>query len=125
MTIAAFDLLTDAFSRGTCLQLVLSQRRAGTNEEFSKIVVRPVTIGGRSLWQFTLHFPRRVTHENHDAAAGSRRTEDLLRNVFEQGVLCTAEADYAIRARPDGSFRVSKSPPTKSVAAAAHDRGKA
>jgi SAM-dependent methyltransferase len=124
MTDAALDLLANAFAARTCLQLVISQRRRNASGEFSKVIVRPVAIGGRELWQFTCHYPRRVTHENHESAAASRRARELLTSDFEQGALYTPTADYAIRACADGSFRVKSSPPTKSAVTAVHDRGK-
>jgi hypothetical protein len=124
MSESALDLLTDALTRGTCLRLVISQRRKEAAAEFSKVVVRPVTIGGRSKWQFNYHFPRKVTHENHDAPAAIARVTELLAATFVQAAMYTPDADYALRAKPDGSWRVSSSPPTRSASTAVHDRGK-
>lgn len=119
------ELLTHAFKGRACLQLVVSQRRSTATVEFSKVVVRPVTIRGRNQWQFTFHYPRKVTHENHDSASAIERVANLLSDAFEQGALSTQDADWAIRARPDGTFRISSSPPTRVVAPTTHDRTKA
>lgn len=121
---SAIDLLRTTFDQGRCIRLVISQPRRGSRPDFSKVVVRPVMIGGRGLWQFTYHFPTRVTHENHSNGAAFRAAADLLANSFAQAALYTAEADYALRALPDGNLRVSSSPPTKKPAPATHDREK-
>ena len=53
-------------------------------------------------------FPaKRVTHENYDSEAAFRTAAELLADGFEQAALYTAEADYALRARPDGTLRVT------------------
>jgi SAM-dependent methyltransferase len=118
------ELLTHAFKRRACLLFVISQRRRNTTDEFTKVSVRPVTIRDRPLWQFTYQFPRKVAHENYDASNAIQRIGQLLADTFEQGALSTPEADWAIRARPDGTFRVTSSPPTRAAAATTHDRTK-
>jgi SAM-dependent methyltransferase len=119
------ELLTTTFSRGAVLRLVLSARRRKARDEFTKVVVRPVEVRGGLLWQFTFHFPKKVIHENLAAPAAITRVLELLTETFEQGTLATAEADYAIRARPDGTFRISSSPPSRTAAAVTHNRAKA
>ncbi|MSR57987.1 MAG: SAM-dependent methyltransferase [Planctomycetaceae bacterium] len=122
---SALDVIKHSFLGGTCRQLVLSQCRPGAAVEFSKVVVRPVTIRERDQWQFTYHHPRKVTHENCDARQAAALVTKLLHESFEQVALYTTEADYAIRARRDGSFAISAAAPTKAEKGAAHDRSKA
>lgn len=125
MPLSTTELVTTAFARGEVLRLVLSARRRKAREEFTKVVVRPVEIRGSLLWQFTFHFPKKVIHENLAAGAATGRVLELLAETFEQGTLATAAADYAIRARPDGTFRISSSPPARAAAAVTHNRTKA
>lgn len=125
MADSAFELLSMAFREGTCLRLVISQRSPASDVEFSKFVVRPVTISGRVLWQFTYHFPKKVTHENLDTKSALARLSELFPAKFVQGTLSTPEADIALHARADGTFRTSTSPPTRTANPATHDRSKA
>lgn len=118
-------LLDDALSRGKCLKLVISQPRRGIQTEFTKVVVQPVEVRRQPAWQFAFHASRKVTHENLDARSAIARVSQLLAETFLQAALYTPEADYAIRARPDGALQVSSSPPSRAPATAvSHNREK-
>jgi SAM-dependent methyltransferase len=121
---SATDLLTAAFTGGDLLRLVLSARRRTAREEFTKVVVRPVEMRGSLLWQFTFHFQKKVIHENLAAEPAARRAAELLAETFEQGALATEKADHTIRARPDGTFRITASPPSRAAGPIAHNRAK-
>lgn len=118
------NLLTDALTAEQCLLLVLSKPRRHAATEFSKVTLRPIEIQERSAYQLTYHFSNKVTHENLAPATAGDRAMDLLEHVFEHAALFTPTADYAIRARPDGSFRVKTAPPSKQSASTSHNRSK-
>jgi len=126
MDLSPEALLKEGFSRGQCLKLVISQGRRGVPTDFKKVVVQPVEIRRQAAWQFAFHGSRKVTHENLDARAAVARVERLLAETFVQAALYTAEADYAIRVRPDGSLQASSSPPSRRApaTAAGHNRDK-
>jgi SAM-dependent methyltransferase len=118
--------LSDSLSSGECLLLVLSRKRRGPKDSFTKVSVRPVVVQKKPAYQFTFHFSDRVTHENCEPAAAARRAVRLLEKSFEDAALYTSRADYAFRAAGDGSFRCKSGPPTKTQAPApAHNRSKA
>jgi SAM-dependent methyltransferase len=118
------NTLSGALANGDCLLLVLSRRRKSARDVFTKVSVRPVIVQERPVYQFTFHFPNRVTHENLDRPNAAQRAVRLLTETFEDAALYTATADYSLRAA-NGSFRCISGPPTKSAAApAAHDRAK-
>jgi SAM-dependent methyltransferase len=122
---AALELLTESLETRACLQLVVSGRAAESTVEFTKVVVRPAKVGQRSLWQFTFHFPKKVTHENLATDEAVPRVAELLARAFDQAALFTPHADYLIRARADRSWRVTTSAPTRSPpAAVTHNRPK-
>ena len=117
--------LSDALTSGECLLLVISRKRRGPRDGFTKISVRPVVVQKRSAYQFTFHFPDRVTHENLERAPAAKRAVRLLEKSFEDAALYTSRADYSFRVTEDGSFRCKSGPPTKANAPVpAHNRSK-
>lgn len=118
------SIVAESLTGGTCLLLVLSKPRPGSRDRFSKVAVRPVALQEGIRCQFTFHFPDRVTHENLEPRQAAAKALQLLAETFEQGALFTPDADYAIRARRDGTFKMKKSPPTKAATGTAHDRRK-
>ena len=125
MALDSIQTLSDALTSGECLLLVLSRKRRGPRDGFVKVSVRPVVVQKRSAYQFTFHFPDRVTHENLEPAPAAKRAVRLLEKSFEDAALYTARADYSLRAVGDGSFRCKSGPPTKAVAPkTAHNRSK-
>jgi len=120
----ALDLIRDSLTSDECLHLVLSKPRRAEMGEFTKVTVRPVVVQERGQWQFTFHFPNKVTHENLTSDAAAERAAELLLHTFEHAVLFTPAADYGLRAKPGGAFRVKKSPPSKERQSTGHNRTK-
>lgn len=119
------EVISDALTSGECLLLVLSRKRRGPRDGFSKVSVRPVVVRKKPAYQFTFHFSDRVTHENFEPAPAAKRAVRLLEKSFEDAALYTSKADYSFRADGDGSFRVKSGPPTKAqTPAPAHNRSK-
>lgn len=117
--------LSDALTSGECLLLVLSRKRRGPRDGFTKVSVRPVVVRKKPAYQFTFHFSDRVTHENFEPAPAAKRAVRLLEKSFDDAALYTTRADHTFRAAEDGSFRCKSGPPTKVQApAAAHNRSK-
>jgi SAM-dependent methyltransferase len=125
LTRNSLGILGDALAGGACLQLVLSRKRKSAREDFTKVSARPVIVQQKPAYQFTFHYPNRVTHENLDREDAAHRAVRLLTETFEDAALHTPTADYSLRAAADGSFRCKSGPPTKSAAAPApHNRTK-
>jgi len=117
--------ISDSLTSGDCLLLVLSRKRRGPKDGFTKVSVRPVVVRKNAAYQFTFHFANRVTHENFEPGPAAKRAVRLLEKSFEDAALYTTTADYSIRADGDGSFRSKAGPPTKAPAPApAHNRSK-
>jgi SAM-dependent methyltransferase len=118
-------MVSAALANGDCLLLVLSRRRESAREDFTKVSVRPVVVQDCPVYQFTFHFPDRVTHENLGRPEAAKRAVGLLAETFQDAALYTPTADFSLRAMSNGSFRCKSGPPTKSAAApAAHNRPK-
>ncbi len=121
----SLDIVSEAIAGGECLLLVLSRKRRGARDEFTKVSVRPVIVQQRPVYQFTFQYVNRVTHENLDRPAAAKRAMRLLNKTFEDAALYTPTADFALRANADGSFRCTSSPPTKAdTTPQAHNRTK-
>ncbi len=125
MTEPPLELITHALTDGTCTLVVFSKPRQGATTPFNKVSLRPVVIRRCPMFQLTYHYPNRETHENLLPAVAAARARELLEHTFEHAALFTPTADHAIRARADGAYRVKSSPPSKTAAAAGHNRVKA
>lgn len=123
MTDDSLTKISDCLGTGECLLLVLSRKRPGARDSFSKVSIRPVIVQRRPAYQFTFHFQDRVTHENFEPSAAARRAVKLLDRTFADAALYTPIADYSIRSAGNGSFRCTAGPPTKADAPPApHNR---
>jgi SAM-dependent methyltransferase len=117
--------VSDALVSGDCLLLVLSRRRQTARDDFTKASVRPVVVQNRPIYQFTFHFPNRVTHENLSRPEAAERALQLMTETFQDATLYTPSADFSLRATDDGILRCKSGPPTKSDSGpAAHNRAK-
>lgn len=124
MSTAEETIITDSMTRGTCLLLVLSKPRAAARSGLLKVDIRPIALREGNRFQFTSHFSDRVTHENLVPRQAAESALRLLRETFEHAAVYTTEADYAVRQRPDGTFKVKRSAATRSSADASHNRQK-
>jgi SAM-dependent methyltransferase len=121
----SLQILSDVLTSGEFLLLVLSRKRYSPGDGFTKVSVRPVVVRTKQVYQFTFHFPDRVTHENLESAPAARRAVRLLEKSFEDAALYTRTADYSIRAAGAGSFHCKSGPPTKAqTPAPVHNRSK-
>lgn len=118
------QILSDTIAGSSAVLLVLSKIRPHVEEEFDKVSVRPIALAAGNAYQFTFHFPNKVTHENLSPPEAAVRADRLLARVFEHAALFTADADYSIRRKPDGSWKVKKTAPTKSAVVTEHNREK-
>ena len=126
MTDDSLRTLSDSLTNGECLLLVLSSKRRGPRDGFTKVSVRPVVVRKKPAYQFTFHFSDRVTHENFEPAPAAKRAVRLLEKSFENAALYTTTADYSFHTAEDGSFRCKTAPPTKAQPPApVHNRNKA
>ncbi len=125
MTLDGLQTISDSVSTGECLLLVLSRKKRGPRDGFTKVSIRPVVVRKNPAYQFTFHFADRVSHENLEPGPAAKRAVRLLEKSFADAALYTATANYAIRADGEGAFRCKAGPPTKAPSpAATHNRSK-
>ena len=89
------------------------------DEPAARITVRPVLVGGRLLYAFTLHLRDRSTSENLAPPEATERLAALL-GEYRQALLQADDQDYQVL----GGERVLERPATKPATSLAHDRAK-
>ncbi|MNB67412.1 Methyltransferase domain protein [compost metagenome] len=103
----------------------LSQLRRKEGATFSKVVVKPVQLKNGMHYQFAYYTTTQVEHKNIPAESAGQELEMLLTDIFRQGLLCTADADYQVLLSKKGKATVLKKPATKQPAAdLSHNRKK-
>jgi SAM-dependent methyltransferase len=116
-------LFSDSLRDATCLLLVLSGKRAGSNDPVEKVTIRPVELRGKQNYQLAFKQGKRETHENLSPAKAVERVGALFGATFENAHLFTPDGDYEARL-VEGSVRVNQGPPTKAIVAREHNRTK-
>ena len=86
--------------------------------------VRAIELQGETRFQWTESRERSETHENLTAAETAARAAALIGTDYRHAHLFTAAADYALRINRKGEPSLQRSRPTRTPAAAAHDRPK-
>lgn len=118
-------LFAEAVRTQSLIRLVLSKPRGGAAAPVNRVAVRPVALGTGAALQFTFHRSAGGdTHENVGAEAAVERLLQLLTNQFAHAHLFTSQADYSIRARAEGKFKLKSAPASKGAEAPAHNRQK-
>ena len=119
-----FQLIDTILEKETLISGVLSNLRKKDSVEYQKVDVRPIAIKGERVYQFSYHYPKKVTHENLEATVALKRFKELIQEYFRQGQLYTVEADYQILISKKGSATTLKKPPTKEAQDLSHNRQK-
>lgn len=118
------ELIDGVFGQETLISGIFSNLRKKEGAEYQKVDVRPVVIKGQKLYQFSYHYPKKVTHENLEAKASAEKIKALMAGYFRQGQLYTAEGDYQILISKKGSGTILKKPPSKKAQDLSHNRKK-
>lgn len=117
-------LVEQAVRNSKLILLVLSRPVGSTSEGVRKLSVRPVTVRGELMLQWTAHEDRRESHENLDRDASLQRLRENFPARFRDLNLFTTDADLTVRSNRKGRIRVTTAPPSKQPATTAHNRQK-
>lgn len=117
------DYFQTLFKDEPPVKAVFSARRSKKSEN-TKVVLRPVMISGRTLYQAEYHYKNKVIHRNmsYDDAASLCRL--LLTDEFKQANIFTASSDIQILAAKAEDPRITKKPSALRCAEISHDRTK-
>ncbi len=88
-----------------------------------KVIIRPITVGGKSLYQVTQHVNNQDIHKNIPLL----ECESLFLSLLEEYrylTLFTVEADYHVQVSKKGQITIKSKPPTKTLPSGEHNRQK-
>lgn len=117
-------LLEEIFINEEFIYGVLSNLRKKDEEGFSKVTIKPVLIKDEIKLQFTYEYKNKVSHKNLELSESANEIENLLTNVFKQGMIFTKQADYQILISKKGKTTILKKKPTRESADLSHNRKK-
>jgi len=86
--------------------------------------VRPVTIRGERVYQWSLRFERQEKHENLGAQQTLARIQDLVRGRYQQAQIALTTTDLHLRRDRSGRLHVTRRGPTRTAVETSHDRKK-
>jgi len=126
MTDRFFQLLSSTLAERTLIKAVLSNRCQSAPAEYERVIVRPVELRGRHVWQFSLQSEGQERHENLPAGETANRITEWFGTSYHDCHLFTREADYLIHRTQKGTTRIKRRPPTQQTPQQTqHDRQKA
>lgn len=105
-------LIAAALHERTFLKLVLSQPVAKTEATVSKVMVRPIDIGGEAKYQWTTRSKSQEFHDNISVDEFLTRTASTFGTVLTDAHLFTTQADLTIRWTGGKNLKIKRKPPT-------------
>ena len=118
------QLLTDISESQSLISCTLSNTRMKDPNGFLKTTVRPILLKNQKVYQFTYHYPNKVTHENLDEMEAVDKIEELLKDQFRQGQFFTIHGDFQVLISKKHKVTILKKPPSKEKATLTHNRKK-
>ena len=108
------QLFDELFSEKTLIKIIFSGKRK-KSLEYSKIMLRPISVGGRVKFQAEYTYPKKVTHKNLEAAEAAGFALRLVCEEFKQVNIFTAEAEIHVLAAKPEKPRVTRRLPGASL----------
>ncbi len=90
-------LFATVFSGKTLVKIIFSGKRR-KSLEYSKIMMRPIGVGGRVKYQAEYTYPKKVTHKNLEASEAPGFALGLVCEEFKQVNLFTTEGEIQVLA---------------------------
>lgn len=107
-----FQLLSDSLTDHENLyRIVFSGPAAGGNAVVTKIAIRPVRIGGNTLFQFSTYDGKKSIVKNHDHAQALREMDGALRIGFRNIAVLKSDATMQLTVLPGGGARMTAGGP--------------
>lgn len=115
--------LAGIFDGGELIRMIFSAKRR-KSLEYNKVVIRPVRLSGKMMFQAEYTFDKKVTHENLSADDALARALDLVQSDFKQVNIFTASEDIQILASKPEKARITTKPATRAMPTLEHNRTK-
>lgn len=105
-------LISSALHERTFLKLVLSQPVSNLDSTISKVMVRPIDIGGDIKYQWTVRSKSQEFHDNLSADEFLTRTAATFGTALLDAHLFTSNADLTVRWTGGKALKIKRKPPT-------------
>ena len=116
--------LAASLAEGRLARLTLAKAR-GDGEGQTRVIVRPVEVGGRRQFAVTERYPTRDVTCNEDAERLLARVRGAVGRRFLSATLFTLDEDIHLDFNRRGQARLTRTPPSLSaLPSPAHDRVK-
>lgn len=115
--------LAGIFDEGELIRMIFSAKRR-KSLEYNKVVIRPVRLSGKMMFQAEYTFDKKVTHENLSADDALARALELVQSDFKQVNIFTASEDIQILASKPEKARITTKPATRAMPTLEHNRTK-
>ena len=101
------ELFGEIFSEKPLIKIIFSGKRR-KSLEYSKVMMRPVNIGGKLKYQAEYAYPKKVTHVNLEAAEAQGFALGLVFEEFKQVNVFTSEAEIQVLAAKPENPRITR-----------------
>ncbi|RXT08820.1 SAM-dependent methyltransferase [Ammoniphilus sp. CFH 90114] len=105
-------------------QAVLSGVRKKEPDGIQKVTVKPVELKGQFFYQFSYYYEKKVLHDNLTVEETEQKLQELFSEVFKQGMIHTAEADYQVLISKKFKVTILKKPASIKQVELTHNRKK-
>ncbi len=89
-------------------QIILSKVKKKDDKAFHKVVIKPVSIKGRVVYQFGYQYPKKISHVNMEKHKAVEACMELIQDYFQQVNIFTTEADYQAMISKKGKVHLQK-----------------
>lgn len=116
--------IDEVFDAEKLISVTLSETRSKDKEGFYKVMVRPVVLRRKRLYQFEYRYAQKVKHENLGLAEAKARVGTLLAETFRQGYFYADGGDFQVSVSAAGKVSVRAKEASKTPEPPSHDRAK-
>ena len=115
--------LSAALDSGSLIKIIFAGKRR-KSQEYRKVVMRPVSIKGETIYQIEYHFDRKVTHTNISRCDVTEAATKLIAEYFKQINILTETEDIQILASKPERPRIIRSRTSRQAADLSHNKKK-
>lgn len=117
-------IVEELLGSASLVRLTLSGPCRRAEENYRKVVARPVLLRGERTLQFEYHYPHKVTHRNLPPREAEAHVVALLTETFKQGHFLTEDTDIQVFISSKGQPRIVRRPAARKTADLRHNRSK-
>ncbi|MBV08608.1 SAM-dependent methyltransferase [Rubinisphaera sp.] len=117
MTLAElWSVLTENYERGDLVSIALSGPVSKKNQEFQRIMLRPIALRDEIVIQWTMQDrAKKQTHQNRDWKETGEHFETVLGSQFLNALVRLTSEDLQVRVQKNGSLKVQHHRSTKAA----------